>query len=419
METFYINNIKTTVFPTKQFKTISFFLVFQDEASIANKVKYSLLKRLLTSTSLDYPFRKQFKDKLASLYGAKISIDTQAFYHNLYICFKLELVDPSYLDQPDLIKEAISFLNEVIYRPNASNGAFNEKEFTEQKKRLFIDVANLYNNKQAYSVQRLMEIILKDEDLIITKNRFTAELENLSAQVLYEYYQTSILSKMRLFVVGDIAKNVLTNSFLDFPTSDIIKNYPTDFFSPKNNLEIVDFREEQNIKQSQLVIGYLSPVRYNSPNYYAMLVFNAMLGQIITSSLDTIIREKNSLAYNVYSYYKTEYGLLIIGAGIDRTNKDQVLSLVKQIIVNYQNGEVALDLLNAAKKLLINDLLISFNTTYGYYEQIFWHEIAERPLIKDIIVLIEKIELADIISVSKEIKMDTIYFLEGVNDEKN
>ncbi len=418
METFYLNNIKTTIIKTKQFKTMNLNVVYQDEATKENIVKYTLLKRLLTLTSKKYPTKKEFSDQLSFLYGTNINLATLVAFRRLFIIFTIDIVNPLYFNDENLLKEALSFLYEIIYNPNIINGGFCPKEFEFERDRLIINNANIYNNKRAYSIRSIRELMLKEYDVIITSSEFEDILNEITPISLYNYYLSSLNSQINLYVVGNIDKEELIPYFLNWPASNEIKTYPTLFVKDYDET-VKEKTEKQDIEQSQLIIGYFTSIINNSYDTCIMTVFYTMLGSSPSSLLDTIVREKHSLAYYVYSNYDAQLGILLVGAGIKASKKEIVLSLINEIISNFQNGNISQTLFNEAKTLVINNMKSSKDNPYHYFFEKLMNDYLDSPSSEQKISYIQNITIQDIIRVANTVVLKAIYFLEGEKNAEN
>jgi predicted Zn-dependent peptidase len=87
-----------------------------------------------------------------------------------------------------------------------------------------------------------------------------------------------------------------------------------------------EFREERDIEQVNLVVGF-EGVSFADPDYYATTVLSTLLGGGMSSRLFQEIREKRGLAYSIYSFSTSynEGGLFGIYAG---TGEEEAAELV-------------------------------------------------------------------------------------------
>ena len=75
---------------------------------------------------------------------------------------------------------------------------------------------------------------------------------------------------------------------------------------------------ERETEQVNLCLGTLG-VAYLSPDYYTLLLINAILGDGMSSRLFQTIREEQGLAYDIGSYFNSyaETGNFVVSAGVD------------------------------------------------------------------------------------------------------
>ena len=58
--------------------------------------------------------------------------------------------------------------------------------------------------------------------------------------------------------------------------------------------------ERQNLNQGKLSMGFRTKTRYGDDDYYALMVYNGILGGGAHSKLFSNVREKASLAYYAF-----------------------------------------------------------------------------------------------------------------------
>ncbi|HVH83452.1 MAG TPA: pitrilysin family protein, partial [Steroidobacteraceae bacterium] len=89
-----------------------------------------------------------------------------------------------------------------------------------------------------------------------------------------------------------------------------------------------DFRADRGLEQVHLVIG-LEGLSYHDPDFYALQVFSTLLGGGMSSRLFQNIREKQGLAYAVFSELTpySDAGILSVYAGTAKETVGQVIDL--------------------------------------------------------------------------------------------
>ena len=143
-----------------------------------------------------------------------------------------------------------------------------------------------------------------------------------------------------------------------------------------------------------------------------------ILGSGSESKFFRIIREKHSMAYYVYSSLNKLDSLMLIRAGISKSNFEHVVKLIKKEMKEMEEGNFKDE-----------DIVIAKNNYLTLLKEIEDNEnaIIETYLAKDLLNLgdieerkqmIEKVTKEDIVKVAKKVKIDTIFLLEGNKEDE-
>jgi predicted Zn-dependent peptidase len=125
----------------------------------------------------------------------------------------------------------------------------------------------------------------------------------------------------------------------------------------KPETQVKDFSEKRpGIEQANMAIGIHVP--FSEKERYAVDVFNAILGEGMSSKLFSEVREKRGLVYAVKSDVDSgkEFGYLMIYLGCDKKNLEQA----KQVCIEEfkKMGEITQQELDDAKEQLIGNFRI-------------------------------------------------------------
>jgi predicted Zn-dependent peptidase len=134
-----------------------------------------------------------------------------------------------------------------------------------------------------------------------------------------------------------------------------------------------EFREERELDQVHLVLGFPS-THYTDPDHYPAMLLSTLLGGGMSSRLFQEIREKRGLVYSIYSFAHPydDAGIFALYAG---TGEDQVAELLPVAIEELRRVQLDVneDELNRAKAQLRASLLMSLESTGSRCEQIARH----------------------------------------------
>ena len=110
--------------------------------------------------------------------------------------------------------------------------------------------------------------------------------------------------------------------------------------------------------------------------------------------------------------------LLTVTCGVAKKNIDLTIDLVIKELENYRNGKIDETLLENAKNYLLNDLKEVEDFPFSLLAYNMETKLSDRPSYEETIEGISKVEMEDIISVSKLLKIDTIFTLVPGDDDE-
>ena len=149
------------------------------------------------------------------------------------------------------------------------------------------------------------------------------------------------------------------------------------------------------------------------------LLANLILGGGVESKLFRDVREKNSLCYTIRSFSNKLDNLLVITAGIDRNNYTKTVSLITKILNDLKKGKFTDKDIEIAKEYYYTSIEELAENEYRIINEFLMEEILHLAPIVERLKKINKVNKREIVKVFKKITMDTVFLLEGVNDEEN
>lgn len=166
-----------------------------------------------------------------------------------------------------------------------------------------------------------------------------------------------------------------------------------------------DFREDRDIEQVNLVLGF-DGVSYDDPDYYAASVLSTLLGGGMSSRLFQEVREKRGLVYSIYSFTSSygDGGLFGIYAG---TGEDEVSELVPVMcdeVVKVVGG-VSEDELHRARAQLKASILMSLESTSSRCEQLARQILVYGRAVPtaEVVAKVEAVDNAEIMRVARRL----------------
>lgn len=411
-----MNGYKLHVVKTEKYKTNT--LVWKMKAPLNKETVTlrSLLPHVLQSNSAAYPTTGKLRSYLDELYGATLFVDLakKGEYH--VITISVEIANEKFLsDNTPLLKKAFQFLSEILTKPNVQGNAFDKETVEKEKRTLKQRIQSVYDDKMRYSNFRLVQEMCKGEPYSLHVHGEKEDVDQITPESLYQYYQNALSQdELDLYVIGDV-NEANAESFAEELLS-FEERTPQSSPSGTDNgkKRVNEVREEQDVKQGKLNIGYRTNVVYGDPDYYALQVFNGIFGGFSHSKLFLNVREKASLAYYVASRLESHKGLMMVMSGIDNSNYDQAVNIIKEQLEAMKNGDFTDQEIEQTKAVIKNQLLETVDTARGIVEVLYHNVVSGKDItLQTWMDEMDKVKSEEIAEVAKKVHLDTVYFLTG------
>ncbi|WP_042456476.1 EF-P 5-aminopentanol modification-associated protein YfmF [Neobacillus dielmonensis] len=412
---------KLHVIETDKYKTNTIVWRMKAPLDKENVTKRALLPHVLQSSSAKYPTTTALRSYLDELYGATLYVDLakKGEYH--IISFLIEIANEKFLSDPSpLLRKGFELLTEILTNPHKSGSGFEPGTIEKEKRTLKQRIQSVYDDKMRYSNVRLIEEMCKGEPYALQVNGEAEDVEAITPENLYEYYQHAFSEdEMDLYVVGDV-KEEEVKSF----ASELLKfenRTPKDTNGRESNQKenVHEVKENQDVKQGKLNIGYRTNIKYGDPDYFALQVFNGIFGGFSHSKLFINVREKASLAYYAASRLESHKGLMMVMSGIDNNNYDQAVKIINEQMEAMKKGDFSDEELTQTKAVIRNQILETIDTSRGLLELLYHNVVAHTEINLDAwLTGMENATKEEIVAVADKISLDTIYFLTGTEAGK-
>jgi predicted Zn-dependent peptidase len=151
--------------------------------------------------------------------------------------------------------------------------------------------------------------------------------------------------------------------FADLPQATAQAPMPADYTGG-------EYREERDLDQAHIVLGFSAP-GYGEADYYPSMLLSTLLGGGMSSRLFQEIREKRGLVYSIYSFTAPaqDGGLFGIYAGTGESEAAELMPVTLEELAKVQH-EVTEAELNRARAQLKAGLLMSLESTGSRCEQV-------------------------------------------------
>ncbi len=121
---------------------------------------------------------------------------------------------------------------------------------------------------------------------------------------------------------------------------------------------------KKETEQANICLGTLG-VAHTSPDYYPLVLINALLGEGMSSRLFQAIREEQGLAYDIGSYYNSYYetGNLVVSAGVDPTQTEPAIRAIVDELTHLSDTLVTADELDRIKAYVRGSMVLGLEGT--------------------------------------------------------
>lgn len=386
------------------------------------------------------PTLKAIARHLESLYGARLFVDVGKVGDTQLIELRGETVADAHLPGWQAGTRQLEALLRILFEmwldPARSDGGhFIEEYVVQEKEILRRRIEGVINNKRQYALHRLVEEMFAGQPFALHRLGRLEDLPALDARALYRAYQERVLGAHAdlLLVTSAVADTVaeLVERVLGevgFRPQSAVQDGAAATGRPAEGQRLpgeppgeADGRapgkprmvtEAQEVRQGVLALGYRTPVRFASPGYPALVVYNGVLGGFPHSKLFIHVRERNSLAYFVFSRLEPSHGALIVSAGIDPALKDRALAIIQEQLEAIRRGDVDLDEMEATRRALVRRWRVSEDDPNALIDHYLTGLVngRQRPF-AELIEDVGRIGKDEIVAAAEKVAPDTFYFL--------
>lgn len=406
--------IRLTVIPSEKFKTVTISYCFHRDLD-ENYTYQALIPAVLQRGCEGLEDYKKIQKHLEEQYGALFDVGVQKKGERQVLTFSADVVNEAYTsDSESTVAQMFHFFNRIINKPLLENGEF-KKDFVElEKENLKNRILSLQNDKMQYSMERCIQEMCKDEKYSRYVFGRLEDLESLDSKKLYDIYRDMVESSpLDIFVVGTVEPEKI----LKFVEKSLVMKRKKIKTIPGTLIKKVGIKEKaieevMDISQGKLNIGLRTNVKYSDEDYFPLVLYNSILGGGPHSKLFINVREKASLAYYIFSLIDKFKGIMLIGAGIETEKYAQTLEIIREQLLHMKEGRIHKEEYQAAMNGIINSIKSAQDQPFQLMDHYLGNSIYNLSLsLDDFIERLKKVQIDDIVRVSQNIKVDTIYFL--------
>ncbi|MFJ7950596.1 EF-P 5-aminopentanol modification-associated protein YfmF [Lysinibacillus sp. NPDC096418] len=400
---------------TTQFKTVNFSIKWRSPLTAESASERTVLTNVLQHSNAKYTTTAAFRSFLDDLFGTVLYFDTSKRGNEHTVLMNVETVNDQYLANSNVLSEVLDLLHTAIFEPNLENGVFKESIVSREKQMVIQRIESIFDDKSRFAQQRLQQILRPNEPASISANGTVEDINKITPSSLFAGYEAMMANdKIDIYVAGDVNEDEIVAKlkqvlpFKDRTPEEIPAVLPQQH--PKDDY----VREQQDMKQGKLHIGFSTPVRFGDADFAKMQIFNGVFGGYPHAKLFMNVREKESLAYYASSSYASHYGLVFVVSGIEAKNEEKALTLIKEQLAVMQAGDISDLELEQTKAMLTNQLKEALDSARGQIE-IFdqYKDLPENFSVEAWANRWKAVTKEDVIEMAKQVKLEAVYFLCG------
>ena len=389
--------------------------------------KNALIPQVLRRGTNNYKTQYELGKKLEEMYGAYFNYGIEKVGDNIVLKFYIASLCDEYVNE-NLSQETMNLILDIVFNPLLENNMFKETYVNQEKENLKKIIESRKDDKRSYAYNRCIEEMFKNEPYGIYRFGNLKDLEQINPKNLYDYYKEMIYnSKIDVLINGKDANKI------EILNIESIKNYGfkscEEFKGKINNKNVIEnskskliikenpniVNEELDVTQGKLNIGLLCNIKDKN----IATIYNMVLGGGANSKLFKNVREKASLAYTVASRYLKQKNAIIIRAGIELSNYDKTIEIIKKQLDDMKNGNITDDEFRSAKQLMLSTIKL----IPEIQEDMLWFTFMqcitnENLTVEQYYKNIEQVTKEQVIEEAKNVSIDTIYFLKNYEDKK-
>lgn len=398
---------------TAQFKTTAITFYIERPMNRQEATMNALLPMVLRRGCPQFPASRDLARKLDGLYGASLDSGVRKRGDRQMLILTAAFANEKFLKQGEpILQPMLSLLGNMLFEQQS----FSPEYVAQEKENLRSQILAQLNDKRAYAVQRCTEIMCADEPFGLSRLGYIEDLDAITPERLYAHYRDVCLkSAMDIFVCGDVdpqgVGDLIRHMVRDVEVAHTV--FPNHFVTQVGEVKRVT--EEEQIAQGKLTMGFRTGIAPNGESYPALMMYNSVLGSGAYSKLFNNVREKLSLAYYASSSLDFLKGILYISSGIEVSNFERAYDEICVQMQMVEQGEITQQELDAARLGIISSLNAISDSPMQMEDFFLTRRMAGVEISPtQLVAQINQVTKEQIMEVAKQIKLDTVYFLKGV-----
>lgn len=288
------------------------------------------------------------------------------------------------------------------------NSVFEPFEIEKERGIISQEIKMLEDTPEDYVHDLLQRVFWKDHPIGMPILGTRDSIMEIDRKKIFNYIKRHYTAEnVIISAAGAVDHNEVVNYF--FPYFDkIMPNDPDPKrFPPKAN--VTTFSNYRDLEQVHMCLG-VEGVSIKDEKRFAVSLLNTILGGNMSSRLFQEIREKQGLAYSVYSFLSsyTDSGILGMYVACNPHHVNNVLGTINKEIKRLLAGDMKKDDVAAARDYIIGGIYLSSESIENRMIRIARNELIFDRYIpyEETISKIEAIQLDDVVDIANMLFKD-------------
>ena len=253
-----------------------------------------------------------------------------------------------------------------------------------------------------------------DEIYGINRLGTVEQIEAITPESLYEAYKELLKTALITMCVSGGKFSQAEKMFEDKMQAVSREPVSGDTLFVESAEDVQYEKEQEDVKQGKLVMGFRMGMKNEEDNYSARRIMVDIFGGSPHSKLFTVVREKMSLCYYCSARMIRNKGVMFVQSGIESYNEEKAKEAILAQLEDIKNGNFSDEDLQASKRSLEDGFKTVTDSPEALDSWFMSQAISGKYLYpEDYIEGFNKVTREDVISVAKDVTLDTVFMLEG------
>jgi len=331
-----------------------------------------------------------------------VGVVLNAFTCREYLCFYAKVLS-------DALPKAVDLLTDIFL-----HSSFDASEIEKERKVILQEIRMIKDSPDNYIHELFCQSFWKSHPLGMSIVGTEESVAGMTRDALLETrHERFRADDIIICAAGNVRHedliSLLTRQFTEVPAgSHVCTDTPPCY---EKRLGIL----EKDLEQVHLCLGTRA-LPQDSPLRYAGYILNTILGGSISSRLFQEVREKQGLAYSVYSYVlsHSDTGTMVVYAGTKPEKLLDVIDIVLNELRTLKTEAVSTSEINFAKEHLKGNLLLSLENNDNRMTKLAKNEIyfGRQVPIREVLDGLQRVSSEDVMDLGRELFQENCITLE-------